>query len=163
MKDDRTPLPAPPMTNSRFAALADAYGGDIGHWPAAERAAANRFLAGSEAARTMLAAAQHLDAALSRLPPPPTASARLKDQVAGLRAPPARSAPTWLDLTLDRLGLALFGRGLSFAAATAAGIWGGILLAPVQAPVGDDLALIEAALIVGDAPSSVVGELLEDN
>ena len=175
MPDDPTHHPshhpthdgAATMTVSRFAALADAYGGDIGRWPAAERTPANQMLAGSEAARTMLAAAQHLDAALSRLAPPPPASVPLKDRVAALRPAPAHRARNRSNRPrLARFGylrLALFGRGLAFAAAAAAGIWGGILLAPARAPVGDDLALIEAALIVGAAPSAVVGELVEDD
>ena len=37
MKDQPNPVSGRPMTVSRFATLADAYGGDIGRWPAGER------------------------------------------------------------------------------------------------------------------------------
>lgn len=54
---------ASPMTAERFAALADAYGGDIGRWPQSERLAAREY-AGSIEADGALARAADLDALL---------------------------------------------------------------------------------------------------
>lgn len=51
------------MDLTRFAALADAYGGTIARWPAGERAAARRLAATPDAAR-LLARADRLDARL---------------------------------------------------------------------------------------------------
>jgi hypothetical protein len=56
------------MSLARFQVLTDAYGASAMHWPAAERDAARRLLAGSgpqaEAAREALASASALDALL---------------------------------------------------------------------------------------------------
>ncbi|SFN76594.1 hypothetical protein SAMN03159463_00510 [Mesorhizobium sp. NFR06] len=53
------------MDARRFAALADAYGGALHRWPAAEQAAASSF-ADSEEGRAILARAGRLDALLDR-------------------------------------------------------------------------------------------------
>ncbi len=52
------------MPLSRFAALADSYGGDIGRWPEIFRAEARALAAASAQARARLAEAARLDTAL---------------------------------------------------------------------------------------------------
>ena len=52
------------MPLSRFAALADSYGGDIGRWPEIFRDEARALAAASAQARARLAEAARLDAAL---------------------------------------------------------------------------------------------------
>ena len=51
------------LTPARFAALAEAYGGDIGRWPAEERTAALR-LAANPSMQALLTEAGQLDARL---------------------------------------------------------------------------------------------------
>ncbi len=160
MTDERPHDPARPMTMTRFGALAEAYGGDLDRWPEAERGAARALLAASDAARTALAAAQHFDAALACLPAPPPAPARLRAAVAALK--PAAAPPRRAVILRVPPQMALLGRGVAMAAATAAGIWTGIALAPAMRPDPGDLALVEAALIVGEAPTAVVADLMED-
>ena len=160
MNDDRTHDPTRPMTLARFGALADAYGGAIERWPEAERRAARGLLAASQPARETLAAAQHLDAALDRLPAPPPASARLRRSVAALK--PAPEPPRHAGGPRPRKRTPLPVRGLAMAATAAAGIWTGIALAPGPERDPESLALIEAALIVGEAPATVVAHLMEE-
>ncbi len=160
MNNHRTHDPAGPMTPARFGALADAYGGAIDRWPEAERGPARDLLAGSQAAREILAAARHLDAALARLPAPPPASMRLRQAVAALE--PAAEQPRRAKSRRPWLQLPFLARGLAMTAAAAAGVWAGIFLAPGPGSDPGSLALIEAALIVGEAPTAVVGTLMED-
>ena len=101
------------MPLSRFAALADSYGGDIGRWPKIFRDEARALAAASAQARARLAEAARLDAALmagsrrdleTLLPPEAQDAAveRLRRGVAGRSAPPSPApAPraawrTWL-------------------------------------------------------------------
>lgn len=105
------------MPLSRFAALADSYGGDIGRWPEIFRAQARALAAASAEARARLAEAARLDAALlagsrrdlETLLPPGTEDAaleRLRRGVDGRIAGPAPApAPraAWLARTADRL------------------------------------------------------------
>jgi hypothetical protein len=105
------------MDENRFEALAGAYGADLRRWPEAERAAAEAFRAAApDAARTILARADLLDAALDawRTPAP---SAALREAVLA-RAPVPRSAAR-------RFGFWLSGAGVA-AAAAAAGIVVGV-------------------------------------
>ena len=53
------------MTPERFAALADAYGGEIARWPAEERGTARAHLAENPAAQQALALQAGLDGALA--------------------------------------------------------------------------------------------------
>jgi hypothetical protein len=53
------------MTPQRFRALAASYGADLQRWPEAERDAARALVHVSPAARSMLATAQRLDAAIA--------------------------------------------------------------------------------------------------
>lgn len=54
------------MTNEQFQIFLDRNGSDPERWPVVDRAAAERLLAGDVKARTILQAAQRLDAALAR-------------------------------------------------------------------------------------------------
>lgn len=56
----------PPMSQERFAALADAFGADMRRWPAADRAAAQDLAQMSSSARACLAEADALDAVLDQ-------------------------------------------------------------------------------------------------
>ncbi len=160
MRDRETCDSTGSMRLARFGVLAEAYGGDIARWPEAERRPARDVLAESRQARQILAAAQHLDAVLARLPAPPLASAHLRRSVAALQPLPER--PRRVGYRRPWPWLALLARGLSWTAAAAAGILAGIALAPVPEPDPGNLVSIEAALIVGEAPTTVVGYLMEE-
>ena len=98
------------MPLSRFAALADSYGGDIGRWPEDAQNEAKALAAASAQARARLAEAACLDAALmagsrrelETLVPPGAEDAaveRLRRGVAGrIAAPSLEAAPrlAWL-------------------------------------------------------------------
>ena len=77
-------FPPAGMSLERFAALAEAYGGDIDRWPEAERFAALSLAGRSEEARTLLADAHGLDFLLSRFDSPPDPSPGLREHVASL-------------------------------------------------------------------------------
>lgn len=88
------------MPLSRFAALVDSYGGDIGRWPEIFRAEARALAAASAQARARLAEAARLDTALlagarrdleTLLPPEAQDAAveRLRRGVAGRIAAPS--------------------------------------------------------------------------
>ncbi len=55
---------------ARLRALVDAYGAEPRRWPAADRSAAERLVAGSAEARAVVAAAARLDRLLDLAPPP---------------------------------------------------------------------------------------------
>lgn len=119
------------MTLDRLRAIADAYGADPARWPAAERAAGEALLAGSTAARALLADAAGLDAALDAVPAlQPTPAMR----TAILAAAPRRAAPSllarlhegWRELFGELGGWRLAGSVL--AAALVLGIMSGGLL-----------------------------------
>ena len=136
----------------RFAELAGAYGADLERWPESERFAALALAGRSADARALLADAHAVDAALAGLDRPPAPSAALRARIASLEAGDAPPPP--------RLAGKASGRAAVFAMAAAAGIVLGLYLAPPGA--GDaGLGLVEASLIAGDAPSIVVGDLLE--
>lgn len=69
------------MTFEKFETLAAAHGGALARWPRAERAAAERLLAQSDAARAALAEAAALDAVLDAAAPAPAMSARLTARI----------------------------------------------------------------------------------
>lgn len=94
------------MSLERFAALAEAYGGDIDRWPERERFAALSLAGRSEEARTLLADAHGLDFLLSRLDTSPEPSPGLRERVASLEARGGRTArrgPDVLD-SVDPVG-----------------------------------------------------------
>ena len=111
------------MTSQRFAALADAYGGDIDRWPGAERVAARAYLLHHPEARQRLLAQTELDIALSAWTVPrPSASlaARIGGRVLARQA------------LLRRVRLWLSSAGA--AAALAGGVATGMSMAVVPAP-----------------------------
>lgn len=100
------------MEAERFAALADAYGGQLQRWPRAERASAQRFAA-TAAGRAILRRASMLDSMLD--------SYRIAAPGPALHARALRAAE--LDVVKQRrrrvwwLGLGLAGAGLAGVAA----------------------------------------------
>lgn len=121
------------MTRDRFEALAQAYGGDVSRWPAAEREAVAAWMAARpDEASTILAAAGDLDALLHAWTPAPISHALRDRVIAAAPAPRRPSAWSWI-------------RGLSFsaglAAACAAGLAVGVVLTAPDAapPAGADL------------------------
>lgn len=113
------------MNLDRFTDLIDAFGGDIEHWPARERTAAERLLMDSPEARELRRAAMQFDdrllgAALPELEPSDALRARIFAQVAALAAAPAVTQPSWRAQVAEALGL-LFptGRAMPQVAALA--------------------------------------------
>ncbi|EKO40561.1 MAG: hypothetical protein B193_0716 [Solidesulfovibrio magneticus str. Maddingley MBC34] len=141
------------MPLSRFAALADSYGGDISRWPEIFRDEARALVAVSAQARTRLAEAARLDAALmagsrrdleTLLPPAAEDAAveRLRRGVAGRIAGPSLSpAPraAWRSWLADRLPTLprLAGLATAGGAVVMAGLLVGALT--VAQPDGDAL------------------------
>jgi len=97
----------PPSLNlERFFALADAYGGDLGRWPEADRAAARDLATASPAARARLAEGCALDAVLDlSQTAAPSAALRLRI-LAQAPKPRAISARAKLMRRLSWLGAA---------------------------------------------------------
>jgi hypothetical protein len=83
-----------PMTEARFLALADAYGGVIARWPEAERAAA-LTMAGSPSMQAVLADAQRLDEQLDLWRVEVPAAALRERVLATRRVPLSRRARLW--------------------------------------------------------------------
>lgn len=81
------------MDIERFKTLADAWGGDVARWPAADQAEARLLAERSEAARAALADAARLDMLLNAAASPALSPA-LADRVAALAPRPA-AAPRW--------------------------------------------------------------------
>lgn len=121
------------MTPERFETLAEAFGGDVGRWPTAERAAASQLIADDPAwTGRVLARADALDAMLASAASPIASGALVERIMAG--APRARPRwPAWL---------APAGLGVGLAAACAAGVMLGVQLA---APQGGGEALMTSA------------------
>jgi hypothetical protein len=138
------------MDLERFEALAGAYGGDIGRWPAGERAAASA-LAAPEPARTaaILSAEAGLDARLAafavRSPGAALVGAVLRSaETAGADA----SRRLWRWLTGAGVGVAL-------AASAAGGVAVGAFLIPTEWSAalglhGDPTE--EASALISDSP-----------
>ena len=135
------------MSLERFAALAEAYGGDIDRWPEAERFAALSLAGRSEEARTLLADAHGLDFLLSRIDAPPDPSPGLRERMASLdgRAGPGLDVSESSDpvaasaASTRRAGLFSAVRSnalmLSIVAnLVLAGVAGGLWIAPLSAP-----------------------------
>lgn len=110
-----------PLPRARFAALAEAYGGDLARWPAAARAAAAVTLARDPAAAALLGEAARLDGVLAswRVAAP---GAALVGAVLALR-----TSSAWTRARLWWSGIGFAGVGLSGALA-------GALLASVAPP-----------------------------
>ena len=137
-----------PMIPARFAALAEAYGGEIGRWPEAERDAAAALLAGeADFAPPVLARASGLDEALG-LWPSMAASPALREAIIAAAPRQRRAVSIWA----LRLGL---GAGLAGACATGMAV-GVLFLNSVVEPGGAALSAAmaaydgEAANVTGD-------------
>ena len=109
------------MDLARFETLCDAYGGEIAHWPQAERDAALKLAAHDPAAAACLAEARALDGVLAQSSPQ-APSAALRDRILD-SAPRERARPSF-----DWLLKACLGAGL--AAAGVAGVLVGSSLTP---------------------------------
>lgn len=109
------------MTEERFAALAAAYGADVGRWPEGEREAARTLAAGAEA-RRVLAAEADLDHLLWQATT--TAPSHALSETVIALAPAARSAGGVLRW------LAALGVAGGMAIACAAGVAMGATFAP---------------------------------
>ncbi|MBW8814124.1 MAG: hypothetical protein JF588_11920 [Caulobacterales bacterium] len=115
------------MTPERFETLAEAYGGNVARWPAAEREAAALLMAAQPSwAQAVLAQAGALDVALAAYAPL-RASAALTDRIVA-SAPAPRRRASWI------AWLAPAGLGAGLAAACAAGVMLGAQLAPPAHP-----------------------------
>jgi hypothetical protein len=136
------------MTHERFEILAQAYGGDIARWPAAERDAATLLMAAEpEFARIVLSDAGELDATLDLWGPVAVSPALRQAVIAS--APVSRRR--WsLNAWFVRAG---FGAGL--AAACAAGLVVGVMLSDLtQATTSEDT--VSAAISNYDDLSGLV-------
>jgi hypothetical protein len=112
------------MNRERFAALADAFGGDLRRWPEAEREAARAFREAQPAVcEPLLAEAGRIDAALdgiAALQP----SAALRERI--LASAPQTRRPL-VSLGRFRRAAPWLAPGAGLAAACAAGAWLGVI------------------------------------
>lgn len=138
MVNDGRALEMGGMTDERFAALAAAYGADIGRWPEEDREAARR-LAGDKGAMATLDAEAALDHLMWQAATP-APSAALSDAVIA-RAPRARPRRGPLARWLTGIGV-----GAGLVAAGAAGVAIGAVMTPH--------ALINAVLPAHAAPAA---------
>ncbi len=139
------------MNRDRFEALAEAFGGSVARWPAAEREAAAALMAAEpDFARAVLAQAETLDAALDAWPRL-TMGHDLREAVIA-QAGQSRA----------RSGLrgwvwgASAGAGL--AAACAAGLVMGVALYGRQAPAATSDEPISAVMASYDLPTQASGD-----
>lgn len=136
------------MTPERFETLAEAHGGDIARWPAAEREAASALMiAAPDRAREVLARAGELDAVLDAWAPLAVSHDLRRRVIAG--APAARERHR---LTQWFLGA---GVGAGLAAACAAGLAVGVALSGSVQP---DEAVSAALSGYDDLSAAVTGE-----
>lgn len=136
------------MTPQRFERLAEAHGGDVARWPAAEREAATALMiAQPDVARSALARAAMLDATLDAWSPM-TVTHDLRERVIAA-APAARRQ--------GRLATWFWGAGLGagLAAACAAGLAVGVTLYDVSQP---DETVSAAFAAYDDLSTEVTGE-----
>ncbi len=122
-----------PLTPSRFAELADAYGGTIARWPEAVRGEAT-VLARRPALRALLEEAGRLDTRLDLWQVPLAAPALRERILAARRIPLSHRARLWLS-------------GLGIATALAGAVAGSVAVA---AALPADHALSDDATAFGD-------------
>lgn len=124
------------MTPERFETLAEAYGGDVARWPAAERDAAAALMAARSAwARGVLGRAGELDGLLAAFEAP-RPRAGLAERIAATG--PRSRAPRW------RAWLVPAAMGAGLAAACAAGVLTGSQLGAPGLARPDGEALVTA-------------------
>lgn len=142
-----------PMDETRFGALAEAWGGDLRRWPEAEREAARAFAQACPGqAERLLLEAEALDAVLDASPRP-AVSAALRDRViaAGPR-PRGGSGASWPALRrLIWLG------GAGWAAAACAGVVFGTNLGGHLADQQRAEAVVDQAMLGGFDEMEVLG------
>ena len=116
------------MTPERFRALADAYGGNLGRWPAAEHDAGRGHLQNRPEAQAELAAAGQLDAALAAwtVPGPGAALAARIALTVAKRHTRTRRVRVWLSS---------FGAATALAGGMAVGAVAVMQLAPAAEPM----------------------------
>jgi hypothetical protein len=119
-----------------FQALAEAYGGDTGRWPAARRASARALASSLPAAAAALDEARRLDGLMAAAP--------LQLAGAGLEAKIARAAPGSRSRARRRW-LGALAAGAALAAACAIGTVTGVAAATRQADPAQDAARFLAA------------------
>jgi hypothetical protein len=147
---------SPEMTSVRFAALAEAYGGEIARWPEGEREAARALLASHpEALAQVLADAAQLDRLLD-LAPAQAPTAALLGRLIVDAPQPAKAVRRWV---------AAVGAVLGLSAAAFAGVLAGVALGghvvPLQAP-GHAPARVETVTAV-DVSNDLQDALEEPN
>jgi hypothetical protein len=132
------------VTPERFAALADAYGGDIGRWPIAERDAAWMHLRRQPDARDLLSAAADLDAVLAgwTVPGPGAALVTTIARSVARRHAHGRRVRLWLS-------------SLGAAAALASGMAVGAIVLTLSIPEADQSAAPLYELMVLGAPLDI--------
>jgi hypothetical protein len=119
------------MDRARFEELAEAYGGAVARWPTEVRGAAQAFVAAEPlAAKTILARAESLDAALDAWRPMPL-SHDLRERVVA-RAPRAIRGAEWLSWALGA------GAGAGLAMACAAGLALGVFMSGATTVAAND-------------------------
>jgi hypothetical protein len=128
-----------PLSSARFRELADAYGGTIARWPAAERAAASRIACEPWAA-ALLAEATWIDAALDtwRVSPDSALAARIAETLPEHR-PLAAIRLWWSGLAIGAV-----------LAGTAAGAAAAAIVAPPPVPATIDQSTAFGDLDGGD-------------
>lgn len=129
------------MTPERFGALADAYGGDLERWPAAERDEARALLLQRPHLQATLADAAALDAVLAAwtVPGPGAALAGGIAVMAMRRHAHARRLRLWLS-------------SLGAATALAGGLAAGVITVTLSAPSPDQVTAPSYQLSVLGAP-----------
>ncbi|ATC31127.1 hypothetical protein CA606_01505 [Caulobacter vibrioides] len=147
---------SPEMIPARFAALAQAYGGEIARWPEVEREAARALLAGQpEALASVLADAAYLDRLLD-LAPAQAPTAALLGRLITDAPQPAKAVRRWIAGVSAALGL---------SAAAFAGVLAGVAVgghvAPINAPT-DPTARVETVTAV-DVSNDLQDALEEPN
>lgn len=115
------------MTPERFAALADAYGGDLRRWPEAEQAEAGRHLQAAPDAAGVLARAGDLDEVLSAYDAPGPSLQLYHRITAQISAPPRAY-----------LRLARWLSGLGVLGALAGGVAAGAAVVALSGPARPD-------------------------
>ncbi|MES2724275.1 MAG: hypothetical protein V4656_14065 [Pseudomonadota bacterium] len=139
------------MTRERFLELADAYGGGVAHWPAADREAAAALMAAEpDFARQVLADADRLDAVLDAWAPLSVPHGMREAVMAAAPAARSRWSPrTWL------LGA---GVGAGLAGACAAGLVFGVALSANLSSATEAPAALSAAMVgYDDLPETSEG------
>jgi hypothetical protein len=132
------------MNQDRFQQMIDAFGGEPARWPAADRAAAELYLAALPDARAALAEAHALDQALDAWVSP-SVSAALREQILA-RAPMSSMIWAWPKLWLSGAGLA--------AACAAGAVVGATLIGPSLANAFPSERGGEAAGLLSDGISA---------